>query len=207
VSPAYVSRLVTAVVLAVATLCACASPPPIPTQKQGEGELAPQYKLGPGDQINVFVFNHPELSGEFTIRPDGMISTPLVEDIAATGKTSSELARDIEKALAEYVRSPTVNVIVRSFVGSFADQIRVVGQAVQPQVVPYRANMTLLDVMIQVGGLREFAAGNRAQLVRRVDGKEVSTRVRLDDLLNGGDLKANVAMQPGDVIIVPESRF
>ena len=141
------------------------------------------------------------------VRPDGLISTPLVENMPAAGKTPSELARDMEKKLAEFVRSPSVNVIVTGFVGNYGDQVRVVGQAANPQALPYRSGMTLLDVMIAVGGLGEFAAGNRARLVRRVDGKTTEMRVRLDDLLNDGDISANMQMQPGDVLIIPESRF
>src|SRR5262245_9824099 len=167
-----------------------------------------EYHIGPGDKLNVFVFNQPDLSIEVPVRPDGLISTPLVEDMQAAGKTPSELARDMEKKLAEYVRSPSVNVIVTGFVGNYGDQVRVVGQAANPQALPYRSGMTVLDVMIAVGGLRQFAAGNRARLVRRgADGKTTEMRVRLDDLLNDGDINANMQVQPGDVLIIPESRF
>jgi polysaccharide biosynthesis/export protein len=166
-----------------------------------------EYRIGPGDQLNIFVFNQPDLSMAVPVRPDGMISTPLIENIQAAGKTPSELAREMEKKLAEYIRSPSVNVIVTGFVGNYGDQVRVVGQAANPQALPYRSGMTLLDVMIAVGGLGEFAAGNRARLIRRVDGKATETRVRLDDLLNDGDIRANMQVQPGDVLIIPESRF
>jgi polysaccharide biosynthesis/export protein len=166
-----------------------------------------EYRIGPGDQLNVFVFNQADLSMAVPVRPDGLISTPLVEDMPAAGKTPSQLARDMEKKLAEYIRSPSVNVIVTGFVGNYGDQVRVVGQAANPQALPYRSGMTLLDVMIAVGGLGEFAAGNRARLIRRVDGKSTETRVRLDDLLNDGDIRANMPIQPGDVLIIPESRF
>jgi polysaccharide biosynthesis/export protein len=166
-----------------------------------------EYHIGPGDKLNIFVFNQPELSIEVPVRPDGLISTPLVEDLPAAGKTPSQLARDMEKKLAEFIRSPSVNVIVTGFVGNYGDQVRVVGQAANPQALPYRSGMTLLDVMIAVGGLGEFAAGNRARLIRRVDGKTTETRVRLDDLLNDGDIRANIQVQPGDVLIIPESRF
>jgi polysaccharide export outer membrane protein len=157
--------------------------------------------------LQIFVWGHPELSVTLPVRPDGMLSTPLIEDINAAGKTPSELARDMELALSEYVRTPTVNVIVQDFVGAYGDQVRVVGQAAKPQSIPYRANMTLLDVMITVGGLAEFAAGNRAVLVRQEDGKQTRTIVRLRDLLDDGDISANLAMRPGDVLIIPESRF
>lgn len=177
-----------------------AKPPAVPADQQ-------EYRIGPGDQLNVFVFNQPDLSMAVPVRPDGLISTPLVEDIQAAGRTPSELARDMEKKLAEYIRSPSVNVIVTGFVGNYGDQVRVVGQAAHPQALPYRSGMTVLDVMIAVGGLGEFAAGNRARLIRRVDGKATEMRVRLDDLLNDGDMRVNLQVQPGDVLIIPESRF
>jgi polysaccharide export outer membrane protein len=153
------------------------------------------------------VWRHADLSTTVPVRPDGRISTPLVEDMEAAGKTPTELARDIEAVLQEYIRSPTVNIIVQEFVGTFGEQIRVVGQAANPQALPYREGMTLLDVMIAVGGLSEFAAGNRAKLIRRVGGEQTEIRVRLDDLLNNGDIRQNVSMRPGDVVIVPEARF
>jgi len=166
---------------------------------------AAEYRIGPGDQLNVFVFNHTELSGPVPVRPDGMISTPLVENLQAAGRTPSQLARALETALAEYVRSPKVNVMVTSFVGG--DQVQVVGQAARPQALPYRANMTVLDVMIQVGGLGPFAAGNRARVVRKVNGETVEIPVKLKALLNDGDMSANLPMQPGDVLVIPETRF
>lgn len=187
-------------VLAAACGSAPSAPAAPPTQETVE------YKIGAGDQLQVFVWNNRDLSTTVPVRPDGLISTPLVEDMPAAGKTPSELARDLEKALSEYVRNPKVNVIVTSFVGGA--QVRVVGQATNPQALPYRSNMTLLDVMIAVGGLGEFAAGNRAKIVRRTaDGGQQEIRVRLADLLNKGDMAANVAMQPGDVLIIPETRF
>lgn len=166
-----------------------------------------EYRIGPGDKLNIFVFNQPDLSIEVPVRPDGLISTPLVEDLLAAGRTPSELARDMEKKLAEFIRSPSVNVIVTGFVGNYGDQVRVVGQAANPQALPYRSGMTVLDVMIAVGGLGKFAAGNRARLIRSVDGKTTEMRIRLDDLLNDGDIHANVQVRPGDVLIIPESRF
>lgn len=165
------------------------------------------YHIGAGDGLNIVVYNHADISTQVTVRPDGVITIPLVADMHAEGKTPKELERDLEKALSEYVRSPKVNVIVTAFVGTYADQIRVVGQAAQPQSLPYKAGMTLLDVMIAVGGVKEFAAGNRASLVRKVDGKEVTIKVKLDDLLHKGDIKANMPVRPGDVLIIPESRF
>jgi polysaccharide export outer membrane protein len=167
---------------------------------------APEYRIGPGDQLEIFVFNQPELSVKVPVRPDGLISSPLVENIQAAGRTPSELAREIEKTLSQYVRTPTVNVIVTNFVGTYEAQIRVVGQAGNPQSLSYRAGMTLLDVMIAVGGLGKFAAGNRAKIVRNIDGKVSEIKVRLNKLLDG-DVKSNVEMRPGDVLIIPQSRF
>ncbi len=166
-----------------------------------------EYHIGPGDSLRIFVWNHEDLSITVPVRPDGMISTPLIEDMVAEGKTASELARDIETALAEYIRSPTVNVILVGFVGAYGDQIRVVGQALEPKSLPYRSSMTVLDVMIAVGGLAEFAAGNRAVILRREGDQQLRIPVRLADLLNDGDISANQSMRPGDVLIIPESRF
>ena len=192
--------------LAVALLAGCATSGKT-TIVQPVTQQESEYRIGPGDQLNVFVFNHPELSVVVPVRPDGMVSTPLAEDMSATGKTPSQLARDLESRLGDYVRSPKVNVIVTNFKGALSDQIRVVGAAAKPQSLPYRANITALDVMIEVGGLGQFAAGNRARLIRVEGNKQTETRVRLDDLLNKGDIGANVAMRPGDVLIIPESRF
>jgi polysaccharide export outer membrane protein len=194
--------------IAVAVCSSCSgTPKTAPAPAKAEPVTESEYRIGPGDQLSVFVFNHPELGVAIPVRPDGLISIPLAENVTAAGRTPSQLARDLEAKLAEYVRSPKVNVIVTSFQGSLADQIRVVGAAAKPQSLPYRANMTVLDVMIAVGGLGPFAAGNRAEIIRREGDKQVKTRVRLDDLLNDGDISANVAMLPGDVLIIPESRF
>lgn len=172
-----------------------------------EPAMQTEYRIGPGDNIQVYVWNHPELTVTLPVRPDGLISTPLIENMRAEGKTPSQLARDMEGALSEYVRSPTVNVLVNQFVGAYGDQIRVVGQAQTPQALPYRANMTLLDVMISVGGLAEFAAGNRAVILRREGDKQLRIPARLTDLMNDGDISANVTMRPGDILMIPESRF
>lgn len=165
------------------------------------------YIIGAGDGLQVFVWGHEDLSATVQVRPDGNISTPLVEDMLAAGRTPTELARAIEEKLSEYVRSPTATIIVQQFVGEYAQQIRVVGQATEPQSLPYRAGMTLLDVMIAVGGLSEFASGNRAKIVRRQDGEEIVINARIRDLLNKGDMDENVRMLPGDVLIIPESMF
>jgi len=194
-------------VASLAVITACGGKTQVSEAPVMEPAVQTEYRIGPGDDLQVFVWNHPELTVTVPVRPDGLISTPLVENLPAEGKTPSQLSRDLEKALAEYVRSPTVNVIVTSFVGAFSDQVRVVGQAQKPQSLPYRANMTLLDVMIAVGGLAEYASGNRAAVVRQENGKQLRIPVRLTDLLNDGDINANMTMRPGDVLIIPESRF
>lgn len=167
---------------------------------------AHDYLIGPGDNVNIIVWRNPEVSMSVPVRPDGKITTPLVEDLPATGRTSTQLAREIEKALSKYIQDPVVTVIVTNFVGPYSEQIRVVGQTTKPQSLPYRENMTVLDVMIAVGGLTDFAAGNNATILRTAGGKE-QFGVRLDDLINGGDISANVEVRPGDVLIIPESFF
>ena len=157
--------------------------------------------------LQIFVWRNPELSVTVPVRPDGRISVPLIEDLEATRRTPAELAREIEGRLKEYVQNPVVTVIVTNFVGPYSQQVRVVGEATEPQAIAFRENMTLLDVMIAVGGLTEFAAGNRAVIVRRVNGEEQQFRVNIDRLLKDGDMSANVAMLPGDVLIVPQSWF
>lgn len=167
----------------------------------------PQYIIGPLDSLQIFVWRFPELSSTVFVRPDGRLSVPLIDDLAATGKTPTQLARDMEEQLSQYVESPVVSVIVNGFQGPYTQQIRVVGSAAQPQAIPYRANMTLLDVMIVVGGMTEFASGNRSTLARVEGAGQKEYTIRLDDLLKDGDVSANVSMKPGDVIIIPESIF
>lgn len=202
-----------AIMLVALAVTACQGAPtaPVPTTTNTGGNGAPvdqtNYRIGPGDQLNIFVWRNPEISATVPVRPDGRISTPLVEDMVAVGKTPSQLARDMEEVLAKYIKSPSVNVIVTEFQGVFGEQVRVVGQAANPQAIPYREGMTVLDVMIAVGGLGEFAAGNKAKLVRKVDGVAQEYRLRLDDLLNKGDISQNANIQPGDVIIIPETFF
>ena len=191
---------------AALALTACASDPLPPTQV-GEVHEAPAYRIGPGDVVNIFVWRNPELTTTVPVRPDGRISVPLLEDLVAAGKTPSELGREMERELGVFIQNPLVTVIVTNFVGMFEQQVRVVGQAQQPRAIPYRADMTMLDVMIAVGGLTPFADGNRATLVRTVDGAQQQYRVRLDDLLRGGEIAANVAVLPGDVVIIPETFF
>jgi len=167
---------------------------------------ASSYVIGPGDDLQVFVWRNPELTTSVPVRPDGKISTPLVEDMVAVGKTPTQLARDIEKVLGEFIRSPQVSIIVTAPKSVFS-QVRVVGQVRQPQPIPYRSGMTVMDVVLATGGLGEFAAGNRAKLVRRQDGHDIEIKVRLQDLLEKGDMSQNKEVQPGDVLVVPESRW
>src|ERR1700721_2649506 len=168
--------------------------------------VSPDYLIGPGDSLHIFVFQNDELSATVPVRPDGKISTPLVEDMVAVGKTPSQLARDIEKSLAEYVKAPKVNVVVRGAMSVFS-QVRVVGQVKTPQALPYRDGMTVLDAVLAVGGLGQFAAGNRAHIVRTESGKQTEIKVKLDSLLNNGDMKQNLLLKPGDVLVVPATRF
>ncbi|MBS0446959.1 MAG: polysaccharide export protein [Proteobacteria bacterium] len=183
--------------------CASTSYPPAPTNAASD---AYSYVIGAGDNVNIIVWRNPELSMSVPVRPDGKISTPLVDELVAQGKNSVELARDLEKILAKYVRDPVVTVVVTSFVGPYSEQIRVVGEATKPQVLSYKQNMTLLDVMIAVGGLTDFAAGNSATILRSTEGgKQYS--VRLKDLVRRGDISANVEMRPGDILIIPQSFF
>lgn len=165
------------------------------------------YLVGPGDTVNIVVWRNPDLSMSIPVRPDGKISTPLVEDLQASGKTATQLARDIEKVLAKYIQSPVVTVIVTAFVGPYSQQVRVIGEAAKPQALAYRENMTLLDVMIAVGGITDFADGNKASILRTGGGKSQRFGVRLIDLVRGGDLSADVSMRPGDVVIIPQSFF
>jgi polysaccharide export outer membrane protein len=175
--------------------------------EQAERSTATQeYLIGPGDTLQVFVWRNPELTTGVAVRPDGKISTPLVEDMIAVGKTPSQLARDVEKVLAEYIRQPQVNIIVTNALSTFS-QVKVIGQVTTPQAIPFREGMTVLDAILAVGGLGTYAAGNRAKLVRSIDGSESQQKIRLGDLLNKGDLSQNLLLRPGDVIVVPESRF
>ena len=184
----------------------CAKNPRMPLAGP-DSDMSPEYLIGPGDSLYVFVWRQPELSASVPVRPDGKITTPLVEDVQASGKTPTELARDLEEMLMVYVRDPVVTVMVTGFRGPFSQQVRVVGEAVNPQAIAYSENMTLLDVMVQVGGLTEFAAGNKASIVRVVDGQTRQYGVRLDDLVKRGNIGANVAVLPGDILIIPETWF
>lgn len=165
------------------------------------------YLIGPGDNLDIFVWQNPQLSVKVPVRPDGKISIPLVQDVAAVGRTPSALAHEVTEKLKAYVKDPNVTVIVSSFVGPFSQQIRVIGEAARPQAIPYRSNMTILDVMIEVGGLTRYAAGDRSVVVRNVDGHSETIKARLDSLVNDGDVKDNIAMRPGDIVIIPQRYF
>lgn len=166
--------------------------------------VSPNYLIGPGDSLQIFVWRNPELSTTVPVRPDGKISTPLVEDLVAVGKTPSQLARDIERVLQEFIRSPQVNVIVSVPVSAFS-QVKIIGQVTNPQSLPYREGMRVLDAILAVGGLGEFAAGNRAKIVRRINGKDTTIKVKVSDIINKGTMTQNIELQPGDVLVVPES--
>lgn len=195
--------LIVSAVVAVVAGCASSSfPPAPPTVATSEYK----YLIGPGDTVNVVVWRNPELSLSVPVRPDGKITTPLVEDLPAAGKDASTLGRDIEKALAKYIRDPVVTVVVTNIVGPYSEQVRVVGEATKPQILAYKQKMTLMDVMIAVGGITEFADGNRATIVRGAEGNKQYS-VRLKDLIKRGDVSANVEMMPGDVLIIPQSWF
>jgi polysaccharide export outer membrane protein len=165
------------------------------------------YIIGPGDSLEMFVWGNPEVSRTVSVRPDGKISMPLVEDLPATGKTAYQLAREMEKELSKYIRNPLVTIIVHSFTGPYSEQIRVLGEAGKPQAVSYKENMSLLDLMIVVGGITQYASGNRAQVIRNVNGVQQAFRIRIDDLIKDGDISANVNILPGDIIIIPEAYF
>lgn len=183
--------------------CASTTYPPAPAQAASPDY---NYVIGPGDMVNIVVWRNPELSTSVPVRPDGKLAAPLVEDLVAIGKNPTTLARDIEKALGKFIRDPVVTVIVTSFVGPYSEQIRVVGEATKPQVLAYRQKMTLVDVMIAVGGLTDFADGNAATILRTSEGnKQYSVRIR--DLVKRGDFSANVDVKPGDVVIIPQSWF
>jgi polysaccharide export outer membrane protein len=193
-----------AIILPVAMLAGCATTyPPAPAQYSTENY---NYLIGPGDMLNIVVWRNPELSMEVPVRPDGKIASPLIEDLPAQGKNPTALARDIETALGKFIRDPVVTVVVTSFVGPFSEQVRVVGEAAKPQILPYRQKMSLLDVMIAVGGMTDFADGNSASIMRAAEGNKQYS-VRIKDLIKRGDVSANVEMAPGDVLIIPQSWF
>lgn len=199
--------------LVAALLClnACTNYPTLPTAGSlptvNAADQAANYRIGPGDVLNVFVWHNSDLSSQMPVRPDGRISLPLVGDVMAAGSTPTELAGQIQSKLQAYVKDPLVTVIPTQFVGLFTRQVRVIGEAVQPRAIPYSANMTALDVMIAVGGLTKYADGDSAVLVRAVNGKQQSYEVHLDSLVRDGDVSQNVAMEPGDILIIPQRFF
>ena len=209
------SRPTLASALAASALSGCAAGdggrPALPPASYVAAQEKPgeEYVIGPLDQLNVFVWRNPELSAKVQVRPDGRITTPLIDDMPAVGKTPAVLAGDMKRALSEYVREPIVSVIVENFSGTFSQQVRVVGATEKPASIPFRANMTLLDAMISVGGLSQYAAGDKARLVRfdRGTGKQREYGLRISKLLRKGDSTANVRLEPGDVIIIPETMF
>ncbi|MBI3154497.1 MAG: polysaccharide biosynthesis/export family protein [Burkholderiales bacterium] len=195
-----------AAVGAAALLAACATGPEYPPAPVAAATPDYTYIIGAGDSVNIVVWRNPEVSMSVAVRPDGKITTPLIDELYAQGKTPTQLARDIEKELAKYVRDPVVTVIVGGFVGPYSEQIRILGEAARPQALSYKQNMTLLDLMIAVGGVTDYADGNKAVLLRTSDGNKTYT-VRLKDLIKRGDVSANVDVKPGDILIIPESVF
>ena len=195
----------------VLTGCSSNSHPPLassqPKQPLTTDPSQYNYLVGPGDSLNIFVWRNPEVSQTVTVRPDGMITTPLVEDVSVSGLTPTQVARKIEEKLSVYIKEPIVTVLINGFIGPYSEQVRIIGEASKPQALPYREDMTLLDVMIAVGGLTEFADGNGASVVRIVDGQQQQYGVRIKDLTQGGDISANVDVLPGDIVIIPESWF
>jgi polysaccharide export outer membrane protein len=192
--------------LGLAAMASISLRPAVAAETAPAAVVSPDYRIGPGDTLQIFVFQNPDLTVTVPVRPDGKISTPLVEDMVAVGKTPSELARDMEKSLSVYVKSPKVNVVVTLAVSVYSE-VKVIGQVLHPQALPYREGMTVLDAVLAVGGLSQFAAGNRAHLVRSAHGREQNINVKLEALVNNGDMKQNLPLQPGDVLVVPETRF
>jgi polysaccharide export outer membrane protein len=215
---ARIASLIILLLAALAPLAGCGGPPkggtevaPMKTDPglAGQDKASDEYVIGSGDQLSVFVYRNPDLSeGGVAVRPDGRISTPLIEDIVAAGKTPKALARELEQKLAKFIQDPNVTVIVRGFIGPPDRQVRVIGEATDPVAIPYREHMTLLDVMIATKGLTKYASGNRAVIVRiDPDGKRRSINVKLADLIKDGDISQNIEMQPGDTLIIPQSWF
>lgn len=189
------------------TLAACHHAPPLPPAPPASALPSNEYIIGPGDQLNVFVWRNPELSMSVPVRPDGRLTLPLVEDVVATGKTPTQLGRELEQRLSKYIKEPVVTVIATGFVGPFNEQVRVIGEAATPRAIPYRADMTVLDAMIAVGGLTRYAAGDDSVIVRTAGGRQITYAVHLDSLIRDGDVSSNVALQPGDILIIPQRLF
>jgi polysaccharide export outer membrane protein len=197
---------VAGVAVAIA-IAGCSNAPPLPPAPPASALPSAEYRIGPGDSLNIFVWRNPELSVNVPVRPDGRLSIPLVEDVVAIDKTPSGLARDLEKRLAKYIKEPVVTVIANGFVGPFTQQVRVIGEAAQPRALPYRADMTVLDAMIEVGGLTRYAAGNDAVIIRTANGEQITYAVHLSSLIRDGDVSSNVKLQAGDILIIPQRLF
>jgi polysaccharide export outer membrane protein len=204
-----VHRVFFGALLAVAVLstAGCGGAPELPPAPPASSLPSAEYRIGPGDSLNIFVWRNPELTVTVPVRPDGRVSIPLVEDVVAIGKTPTALAREYEQRLGKYIREPLVTVIVSGFVGPIPDQVRIIGEAAQPRSLPYRADMTVLDAMIAVGGLTRYAAGNDSVLIRTVNGVQTTYAVHLRDLVRDGDISSNVALQAGDILIIPQRLF
>lgn len=185
----------------------CHGAPPLPSAPPASSLPSSEYVIGPGDRLNIFVWRNPELSLTVNVRPDGRLSIPLVNDVVAIGKTPTQLGTELEQRLAKYIKEPVVTVIAEGFVGPFSEQVRVIGEAAQPRALAYSTGMTALDAMIEVGGLTRYAAGNDAVIVRTIDGRQATYSVHLDDLIRDGDVSSNVALQPGDILIIPQRLF
>jgi polysaccharide export outer membrane protein len=193
--------------ISVIVVTGCHNAPPLPPAPPASALPSSEYIIGPGDQLNIFVWRNPELSVNVPVRPDGRLSLPLVEDVVAIGKTPSQLARELEQRLSKYVKEPVVTVIATGFIGPFNEQVRVIGEAAQPRAIPFRTDMTVLDAMIAVGGLTRYAAGDNSVIVRTAAGKQATYAVHLDSLIRDGDVTSNVALQPGDILIIPQRLF
>jgi polysaccharide export outer membrane protein len=204
-----VHRTVFSVISTFVTLAmtGCGGAPQLPPAPLASSLPSAEYRIGPADSLNIFVWRNPELTVTVPVRPDGRISIPLVEDVVAIGKTPSALAREYEQRLSRYIKEPLVTVIVEGFVGPIPDQVRIIGEAAQPRSLPYRADMTLLDAMIAVGGLTRYAAGNDSVIIRTANGVQNTYAAHLSDLIRDGDIASNVALQPGDILIIPQRLF
>ncbi len=200
----FFGAITAAVVLIVA---GCGGAPPLPPAPPASSLPSAEYRIGPGDALNIFVWRNPELTLTVPVRPDGRLSIPLVEDVVAIGKSPTALAREFEERLSKYVKEPLVTVIVEGFVGPIPEQIRVIGEAAQPRALPYRADMTVLDVMIAVGGLTKYAAGNDSVIIRTAQGEQNTYSVHLNSLIRDGEIENNVALRPGDILIIPQRLF
>lgn len=198
------SALAAGVTLAITC---CGGAPELPPAPPASSLPSAEYRIGPGDSLNIFVWRNPELTVTVPVRPDGRVSIPLVEDVIAIGKTPTALAREYEQRLAKYIKEPLVTVIVEGFVGPIPEQVRIIGEASQPRSLPYRADMTLLDAMIAVGGLTKYAAGDDSVIIRTVNGAQNTYSVHLSSLIRDGDVASNVALQPGDILIIPQRLF